>query len=201
MTGMLVAGVLSLFIIELSRVSAQLSTPTSGSTSTQTDSKTVAAGVINAARIAHGSEANLRAVKSLSATGSFREVLPGGVDRTGDLELNFLLPDKYMRIESWTLGGDVRPVRMMNSLDGEQAWFGSGEGGSDSTQIVVAGGGSAAPETRAKLERQAQQQLLDRLGSDHPVCCLPGYCHRQSRGRRLISVMSALQKPKTAKPM
>jgi len=55
---------------------------------------------------------------------------------------------------------------MMNLLDGEEAWFGSGEGGSDSTQIVVAGGGSADPETRAKLERQAQQQLLDRLRSE-----------------------------------
>ena len=71
-----------------------------------------------------------------------------------------------MRIESWSLGGDVRPVRMMNSLDGEQAWFGSGDGGSDSTQIVVAGGGTADRQTLAKLERQAQQQLLERLRSE-----------------------------------
>ena len=55
---------------------------------------------------------------------------------------------------------------MMNSLDGEQAWFGSGEGGNDSTQVVVAGGGSGDRETLAKLEQQAQQQLLERLRSE-----------------------------------
>jgi len=162
MIGVLVAGPLLMFSIDIARVSARFGTPT---TVTQTDTKMLAGAVISAARIAHGGESNLRAVQSLSAIGSFREVLQGGIDRSGDLELNFLLPDKYMRIESWTLGGDVRPVRMINSLDGEQAWFGSGEGGSDSTQIVVAGG-SNDPQTRAKLEQQAQQQLLDRLRSE-----------------------------------
>lgn len=165
MTGMLIATFISPSILELPRGYARPGITMINGALTQTDAKTVAADVMRAARIAHGGESGLRAVTSLSATGSFREVVQGGVERAGDLELNFLLPDRYMRIESWSLGGDVRPVRMINSLDAEQAWFGSGDGG-DSTQIIVAGGGGSDRQTLAALEKQAQQQLLERLRSE-----------------------------------
>ncbi len=76
--------------------------------------------LLKQARAALGGEARLRHVQSLSATGQLRRVFPDQ-ERTGELELNWLSPDRYKQVETMGLTGDVK-VKLTNVLDGGRAW-------------------------------------------------------------------------------
>jgi len=88
------------------------------------DGQAGAREVIALARAALGGEATLEAVRSLSASGTFRRPLPfGGAPTSGELDLELLLPDRLKRTETMGLPG--RPwFLLVSALDGDQAWMG-----------------------------------------------------------------------------
>jgi hypothetical protein len=82
------------------------------------DGQAGAREVIALARAALGGEATLEAVRSLSASGTFRRPLP-----FGELDLELSLPDRLKRTETMGLPG--RPwFLLVSALDGDQAWMG-----------------------------------------------------------------------------
>lgn len=75
--------------------------------------------ILNQAREALGGASKLNAVKSLVATGTYRR---SQTEHAGDMEISFLLPDKYLKEETISLpNGMVGPV-LLEGLDGETAW-------------------------------------------------------------------------------
>src|SRR5258708_8860155 len=61
--------------------------------------------VLAQTRAALGGEAKLKAVQSLSATGSFRQVVrgatpQGNMEVEGEVQLDFLAPDKFKRVHT-----------------------------------------------------------------------------------------------------
>jgi hypothetical protein len=98
------------------------------------------------AREALGGESNLSALKSLQAQGNFKGAMFGRAVQ-GDFKIELLMPDKFMRTATMSMG----PMEMTRSeiVNGDQIWFdvkrsmsalaggaGGGEGG-----IGGAGGG------------------------------------------------------------
>ena len=75
--------------------------------------------ILDQAREALGGASKLNAVKSLVATGTYRR---SQIEHAGDMEISFLLPDKYLKEETMSLpNGMVGPV-LLEGLDGETAW-------------------------------------------------------------------------------
>ncbi len=70
------------------------------------DSKSHARAILDQARNALGGDAALKSIKSLSGSGDFRSGT-GNSQASGDVQVDFLLPDKLMRIMKWS------PVREM----------------------------------------------------------------------------------------
>ena len=79
--------------------------------------------VLTQVRKALGGDAKLAAVKTLSAEGTYRRVL-GEREMNGDLELVFVLPDKFQRIEQMTLPTGMPGPRIATTLNGAEAWMG-----------------------------------------------------------------------------
>ncbi len=79
--------------------------------------------VLTQVRKALGGDAKLAAVKTLSAEGTYRRVM-GESEMNGDLELFFVLPDKFQRIEQMTLPTGMPGPRIATTLNGAEAWMG-----------------------------------------------------------------------------
>jgi len=86
--------------------------------------------ILKQARAALGGEANLKAIRSLSASGKFHGAL-GGRAMEGDLNLDLLLPDNYMRTIKMSMG--PAKITRIEAVNGEQVWMdmkrGAGIGG------------------------------------------------------------------------
>jgi hypothetical protein len=117
--------------------------------------------LIKQAREALGGEAKLKAIRSLSASGKFRRVIPD-VDRQieGEVEIDFLLPDKYVKTETTSrlAGGSATRVDGFNG-DKLLRDFRSSGGG----MIMMRTGGDT-PEAQAAqlaaLRGEFARQLL-----------------------------------------
>lgn len=70
-----------------------------------------------------GGEARLAAVKTLAVEGSYRRVM-GQNEMSGDLELVFILPDRFQRIEQFTMPTGMPGPRMATTLNAGEAWMG-----------------------------------------------------------------------------
>jgi hypothetical protein len=102
--------------------------------------------VLREAREALGGEANLKAIRSLSASGKFRGAM-GGRTMEGDLNLDLLLPDKYMRTIKMSMG--PMNITRIEAVNGDEAWMdmkrGAGIGGILGGMGGTAGGGMGGP--------------------------------------------------------
>ena len=81
--------------------------------------------LIGQARAALGGEAKIKAVQSLTASGKLRQVMRS--DDTdnqieGEIELNFLLPDKYLRTDTTPLPVGDGEVRRISGINGDQTF-------------------------------------------------------------------------------
>lgn len=105
--------------------------------------------LIRQARVSIGGE-KLESLKSLSATGNYRRVM-GEREMSGELELDMLLPDKFLKTETLTPVPGVEVTRY-DAVNGDQAWIDSKQGGGGGGMVMIrpAGGGSS--------EGQATQQ-------------------------------------------
>lgn len=75
--------------------------------------------ILKQARGAIGDEAKLKALRTLSATGSFRRT-NGGIELNGEIELDLILPDKVRAAAISTLG-TVRAT-LITAINGEKVW-------------------------------------------------------------------------------
>ena len=105
--------------------------------------------LINQARAALGGEDKLKAVQSLSMTGRFRRLMPAPrmasgnqnlpperPEMSGEVELEFLLPDKYLKAETIEppLGGP--PITLISALNGDQEWSDTKSSGGGAGLII-----------------------------------------------------------------
>jgi hypothetical protein len=93
--------------------------------------------VLKQAREALGGEANLGTLKSLQAQGNFKTSMPGR-EAQGERKLELLMPDKFMRVTTVSMG----PVEVtrVEAINGDQAWVDLKR----SSSGVMGGGGMGA---------------------------------------------------------
>lgn len=65
----------------------------------------------------------LAELKTLTAEGTYRRTM-GQMEMSGDFELAIALPDKFQRIEQFTLPTGMPGPRIATTLNGDQAWMG-----------------------------------------------------------------------------
>ncbi len=93
------------------------------------DEKSRAEEILNQTRQALGGASKLNAIHALTASLEFRRVIEmkdesgssQTMDQSGDMDLDLLLPDKYMRSETTNLMGDAR-VTIIRAVNGDQTW-------------------------------------------------------------------------------
>src|SRR5215216_3519239 len=81
--------------------------------------------LIGQARAALGGEAKIKAIQSLTASGKLRQVMrrDDAEDQIeGEIELNFLLPDKYLRTDSTPLPAGDGEMRRIVGINGDQVF-------------------------------------------------------------------------------
>lgn len=79
--------------------------------------------LLAAARKAIGAESKWAGLKALAMQGEYRRVLDG-TDVSGEVELKFLFPDRFQRIEHMEFPGGRGSIAMATTLDGVEAWRG-----------------------------------------------------------------------------
>lgn len=76
--------------------------------------------LINQAREAIGGEANLKAIQSFTAQGNYKSSMMGRPSQ-GDLKIELLLPDKYLRTA--TSGGAMGERTLLQCVNGTNVWL------------------------------------------------------------------------------
>lgn len=110
------------------------------------------------AREAIGGGGKIKAVKSLSLTGKFLRSSSGG-EKKGEVEFNFLFPDKYIkRVLTFERG---ETSTMISALDGETAWHSAVS--SDENIIFEGFTQKAADERKPALRSEAARWIVGLL--------------------------------------
>ena len=94
--------------------------------------------ILKQAREALGGETNLRAIQSLAANGNFKATLMGRPVQ-GDFKIELLMPDKFMRSATTSLG--PAQITRTETVNGDQAWT---ETKSEMSAMGGMGGGGGA---------------------------------------------------------
>lgn len=103
--------------------------------------------LLKQAREAIGGEANLKAIQSLVIEGKFKNTMMGRLMQ-GDLKIEMMMPDKYLRTASMDMG-----MTLIQCVNGEQVWTdrkipdmsamgGGGMGGGGGIGDISGGGGA-----------------------------------------------------------
>ncbi len=82
--------------------------------------KSRAQEILKQCREALGGESNLAAIKSLQANGNFRASLSGR-EVQGGFKIELLLPDKFMRTATMSMG--QMEITRIEAVNGDQAWM------------------------------------------------------------------------------
>jgi hypothetical protein len=117
--------------------------------------------LLSQARAALGGEAKLKALRSLSITGTYRRVM-GEREMSGEVEFDFLLPDKFLKTDTLSPLPGMQ-VTSVEAINGEQVWSDSRSGGGGGGMMVFRqgpGGGQMDPaQLQAALERRARAEF------------------------------------------
>ncbi len=108
------------------------------------------------ARAAAGGEEKLRSVQSLTARGKYRRVF-GERETSGERELSFQFPDKFLVADSFAVGGLNTATTTSKGLNGDDAWQG-GRGG-----MFIIGGPQMTEEQKTAMYRRNFQIEWARL--------------------------------------
>ena len=113
--------------------------------------------ILAKARKALGGDAKLKAVRSIVATGSYNHA---------DMEVSFLLPDKFLKEETISLpNGMVGPV-LLEGLDGETAWNDTRQSGNMMIRMKMDGDDAAhLAGAKVNFARYTLAMLLSAPGS------------------------------------
>lgn len=109
--------------------------------------------IVSQARAALGADK----IKSLSLTGSYRQLL-GEREMAGDLQLDFLAPDKYLKSTTMSPIQGVEITRM-EALNGEKTWTDMQNSGGGGGNLVFRAGPAATGANAAELQK-AQQLFI-----------------------------------------
>ena len=130
------------------------------------DEKARAEELLAQAREALGGEAKLKAVQSLTVSGQLRQVVGGddGQDQVqGEIQLDFLLPDKFMRTDTTGMGDGLVEVTRIAGINGDQAFMDAHSSNSGGGMVIIRPGptdpNSLAAQSRA-LRKEFARQLL-----------------------------------------
>lgn len=108
--------------------------------------------LIKQTRMALGGEDALNGVRSMTLSGKLRRL-----ERSGELKILFLLPDKFKKSETLSLIADIE-FTLTNTLNGNEFWTDSrtagGAGARVNSRQVPQGGRAQDPAARAHLIRQ-----------------------------------------------
>jgi hypothetical protein len=113
--------------------------------------------VLAAARQALGGEAALAEIRSVSLEGQLRRRLPGEdgeMEMAGDVRVDALLPDRYLRVETESPMPGMPGVPLATGLDGEEAWAGA---------LPVASAANVVIRAAPPGDAGAQARLKDRV--------------------------------------
>ncbi|MBA3242270.1 MAG: hypothetical protein H0T60_13660 [Acidobacteria bacterium] len=116
--------------------------------------------VLNQARAAIGSDATLSGVKSFTSSWRFRRLLRNGEQSSGELQLDFLLPDKFTRNETVNLSGNTGKIITLSILNGDEAWS---DVRSSSVEIPVINSGSGGAAERDILRKSLRKDYAGYL--------------------------------------
>ena len=120
-----------------------------------------ALALLDKARAALGGEAKLKAVQSLSATAKFRRILAKDQPEvSGELQLDFLLPDKFMTTEESALPMGGAHLTRISGLNGDQTFRDARtSGGGGGMVIVRAGPENPASQVQAGMLRAVRAEF------------------------------------------
>lgn len=109
-----------------------------------------------------GGNAKLTDLKSLSAEGTFRRVMSGDQEMSGELELSFLFPDRFQRVDRLEGPRGMPALGMAMTLNGGESWRGPiGGGGGGMFQMRGPGpDGQASPEMLTRNAREEYWRTL-----------------------------------------
>ena len=127
-----------------------------GVTTSPSDEKERGRELIAKVREALGGDAKLKAIQSLEVSGKIRRVIQDQ-DVSGELLLEFLLPDRFKRTETMEfMGGAARVIRT-SSLNGDEQWEDASSSGGAVVKIARPGGDS--PEAKATQLQQSRSEM------------------------------------------
>lgn len=112
--------------------------------------------LLRQSREALGGEARLRAVQALSAWGNFRRKT-GDLDLSGQVKLEFLFPDKFLKAETTNLPGNIGQVTSAMVLNGRQAWT---DFRSSSSEVPLVRSAVLDPQREGELETRLRHEYL-----------------------------------------
>jgi hypothetical protein len=117
------------------------------------DAAAKAQAILTQARAALGSEAKLKALQSLTITGTLHRVL-GNRDLTGEVQLDILLPDHTLKAETLAPmpGAEMTTVEALN---GAETWTDQSQGHSAGMVIIRRGPDTPQGQELAKLAVRA----------------------------------------------
>jgi hypothetical protein len=130
------------------------------------DEKARAEELLAQARAALGGDAKLKAVQSLSVAGQMRQVVGGDGDEQiqGEIQFDFLLPDKYLRTETTMVGDGLTEITRISGINGEQAFLDAHASGGGGGMVIIRPGPSdpksLATQSRALRKEFARQLFL-----------------------------------------
>lgn len=112
--------------------------------------------ILALARAAIGSEAKLKALQSLTITGSLRRTL-GERQMEGEIQLDWLLPDKFMKTETLMPMPSIE-LTTMEVLNGADVWQDSQSGGGGGN-VVIRRAAPDSPAGRTALTQNSRAEL------------------------------------------
>jgi hypothetical protein len=114
--------------------------------------------VLAKARAALGGEEKIRSVQGLTVRGKYRRVV-GERDTSGEQEIDLLLPDKFMRTESFVIPGMGTGVSATRALNGAEFWT-DGTGRRGGNMLVLRGDGRELTKEELEEAHKRQAKML-----------------------------------------
>lgn len=130
------------------------------------DDKARAEELLDKARAALGGDAKLKAVQSLSVSGKLRQVVGGDGDDQeqvqGEIQFDFLLPDKYMRTETTAMGDGLVEITRIAGVNGDQTFMDAHSSGGGGGMVIIRPGPSD-PKAQANQARGLRKEFARQL--------------------------------------
>ena len=119
------------------------------------DAAAKAQQLIAQARAALGGE-KLKSMTSLSATGNLRRKM-GQMEMSGELQIDLLLPDKMLRVETMTMMGGVELTRS-EAVNGANVWTDQQTSGQGGGMVMIRRPGSDTPQGQAMQQNAVRAE-------------------------------------------